>query len=560
MPPDRQASTTDWILFIVPSFIWGTTWLAIKFQLGVVPPEASVAYRFGAASALLLGWCVVRRVPLRFDLRTHASLALLGILQFALNYVLVYLAEVHLTSGLVALVFGLLVLWNLAGARVFFGSRVSAGVALGAALGLCGVTLVLWPDISHVRRASEQGWGVALALAGTVTASAGNLWSQRLYRRGAAVVPSTAWAMLYGAGSVALYCALRGVRFTFDASLPYLASLAYLALFGSVFAFVTYLSLLRRIGAGRSGYTAVVIPVLAMATSTVFEGYRWSAGPLAGMLLVLASETTALDLLEAEYVREVEPGELVVLDADGMRSERLFPDQRPPQRFGRCVFEHIYFARPDSVLFGRSVYSVRQALGRRLAQERPAQADLVIPVPDSGVPAAIGYSEESGIPFAMGLVRSHYVGRTFIEPQQSIRHFGVKLKLNALRDVLRGKRVVVVDDSVVRGTTSRKIVKMIRDAGASEVHLRISSPPTSWPCYYGIDTPTRQELIASTHSVEEIETYVTADSLGYLSMEGLYSALGEERRGFCDACLSGEYLLSFPHRQPSPTPLRVVGT
>jgi amidophosphoribosyltransferase len=273
----------------------------------------------------------------------------------------------------------------------------------------------------------------------------------------------------------------------------------------------------------------------------------------------LASETTALDLIEADYVREVEPGEMVILDASGMRSERLFPDQRPPQRLGRCVFEHIYFARPDSVLFGRSVYSVRQALGRRLAKECPAQADLVIPVPDSGVPAAIGYAEQSGVPFAMGLVRSHYVGRTFIEPQQSIRHFGVKLKLNALKDVFRGKRVVVVDDSVVRGTTSRKIVKMIRDAGASEVHLRISSPPTSWPCYYGIDTPTRQELIASSHTVEEIKDYVTADTLGYLSLEGVYEAVGDSRSGYCDACFSGEYLIQFSKRNAA-APLRVVGT
>jgi amidophosphoribosyltransferase len=272
----------------------------------------------------------------------------------------------------------------------------------------------------------------------------------------------------------------------------------------------------------------------------------------------LASETTALDLIEADYVREIEPGEMVIVDASGMRSERLFPDQRPPQRLGRCVFEHIYFARPDSVLFGRSVYSVRHALGRRLAKECPAQADLVIPVPDSGVPAAIGYAEASGIPFAMGLVRSHYVGRTFIEPSQQIRHFGVKLKLNALKDVLKGKRVVVVDDSVVRGTTSRKIVKMIRDAGASEVHLRISSPPTSWPCYYGIDTPTRQELIASSHTVEEIKDYVTADTLGYLSLEGVYEAVGDSRSGYCDACFSGEYLIQFSKRNAA-APLRVVG-
>jgi len=248
---------------------------------------------------------------------------------------------------------------------------------------------------------------------------------------------------------------------------------------------------------------------------------------------VLASETTALDLIEAEYVREVEPGELVLIDGAGLRSERLFPDRPAPGRLGRCVFEHIYFARPDSVLFGKSVYSVRHAFGKRLAAEHPVPADLVVPVPD-------------------------YVGRTFIEPQQSIRHFGVKLKLNALKDVLRGKRVVVVDDSVVRGTTSRKIVKMLRSAGASEVHLRISSPPTAWPCYYGIDTPTRQELIASTHRTEEIATYVTADSLGYLSLEGMYAALGEDRKGYCDACFSGEYLIQFPARAP-PAPLRVVG-
>jgi amidophosphoribosyltransferase len=211
------------------------------------------------------------------------------------------------------------------------------------------------------------------------------------------------------------------------------------------------------------------------------------------------------------------------------------------------------------VLFGKSVYEARHAMGRRLAVEHPVKADLVLPVPDSGVPAAIGYAEESEIPFAMGLVRSHYVGRTFIEPQQSIRHFGVKLKLNALRGVLSGKRVVVIDDSIVRGTTSRKIVKMIRAAGASEVHLRISSPPTAWPCYYGIDTPTRQELIAATHSIEQIASYVTADTLGYLSLDGLYAAVGGDRTGFCDACFSGEYLLQFPHRA-APPPLRVVGS
>ena len=317
-------------------------------------------------------------------------------------------------------------------------------------------------------------------------------------------------------------------------------------------------SLRQALGKVAGAYTLLFLTPRALVGVRDPMGFRpLVLGRLKGSYC-LASETTALDLIEAEYLREVEPGEMVILDASGLRSERLFPDQRPPQRLGRCVFEHIYFARPDSVLFGRSVYTVRHALGRRLAAEHPVEADLVIPVPDSGVPAAIGFAEHSGVPFAMGLVRSHYVGRTFIEPQQSIRHFGVKLKLNALRDVLRGKRVVVVDDSVVRGTTSRKIVKMIRDAGASEVHLRISSPPTAWPCYYGIDTPTRQELIAASHTVQEIGTHVTADSLGYLSLEGLYAALGEARSGYCDACFSGEYLIQFP-RRPAAAPLRVVG-
>ena len=292
--PDRSSTATNWVLFLVPSFIWGTTWIAIKFQLGVVAPEASVAYRFGFASALLLGWCALRGIGLRFDLRTHASFAFLGVLQFALNYVLVYLAEIHLTSGLVALLFGLMVLWNLAGARAFFGTPVSPAVGAGAALGLGGVTLVLWPELSEMHGFAGQGWGVALGVMGTLAASAGNLWSQRIYRRGASVVPSTAWAMFYGAVAVTLYCAMRGLPFTFERSLPYVASLAYLAVFGSVFAFVAYLSLLRRVGAGRSGYTAVVIPVLAMATSTVFEGYRWSLGPLIGMILVGAGNVLML--------------------------------------------------------------------------------------------------------------------------------------------------------------------------------------------------------------------------------------------------------------------------
>ncbi|MGA9523388.1 MAG: amidophosphoribosyltransferase, partial [Myxococcaceae bacterium] len=234
----------------------------------------------------------------------------------------------------------------------------------------------------------------------------------------------------------------------------------------------------------------------------------------------------------------------VVIDENGLRSQKPFA----PRRLGRCVFEHVYFARPDTVLFGSSVYEVRKKLGMQLAKEQPAEADLVIAVPDSGVPAALGFSQQSGIPFDVGLIRSHYVGRTFIEPQQSIRHFGVKLKLSAVRNVLKGKRVVVVDDSVVRGTTSRKIVKMLKAAGATEVHLRISSPPTRWPCYYGIDTPSRQELIASSHTVEEIARYVTADSLGYLSLEGLGAAVGDpEASTFCNACFSGNYLTPLSH-------------
>lgn len=257
---------------------------------------------------------------------------------------------------------------------------------------------------------------------------------------------------------------------------------------------------------------------------------------------VLCSETCALDLIEAEYVREVEPGEMVVIDSSGLQSFRPFDTRQP----ARCIFEHVYFARPDSILFGQSVYATRVSFGKKLAQEHPVEGDLVIPVPDSGVPAAIGYAQESGIPFGMGLVRSHYIGRTFIEPSQSIRHFGVKLKLNALGAELQGKRVIVVDDSIVRGTTSRKIVKMLQRAGAKEVHLRISSPPTSWPCYYGIDTPNRQDLISSSHSVEEIARYVTANSLGYLSLEGLHAAVGSKGEGYCDACFTGNYRVEFP--------------
>ncbi len=282
----------------------------------------------------------------------------------------------------------------------------------------------------------------------------------------------------------------------------------------------------------------------------------------AGEAYVIASEPTAFDLIGAELIRDVEPGEMIVVGKSGLRTLRPFA--KKPRKM--CLFEYVYFARPDSRIEGASVYEVRKELGRRLAQEHavpvggpvgsplggPDASDtIVIPVPDSGVPAAIGFAEQAKVPFEMGLIRSHYVGRTFIEPQQTIRHFGVRLKLNPNRAVIAGKRVVVVDDSIVRGTTSRKIVKMVRDAGAREVHVRISSPPTAWPCYYGIDTPTRGELIASSHSVDEIGRYLTADSIGYLSLEGLVDSVRKNEPGggaadaHCHACFSGSYPVSF---------------
>ncbi len=252
---------------------------------------------------------------------------------------------------------------------------------------------------------------------------------------------------------------------------------------------------------------------------------------------VVCSESCALDLVEGELVRDVEPGEMIVIDQRGLQSSHPFFPATP--HF--CIFEYIYFARPDSIFGGVTVYDVRKRLGAELARAHPVDADIVSPVPDSGVPAAIGYSEESGIPFQMGLIRNHYVGRTFIEPQQSIRHFGVKIKLNAVKGVVEGKRVVVVDDSIVRGTTGRKIIKMIRAAGAREIHVRISSPPTSFPCYYGIDTPLRRDLIAATHNLEEINTYLTSDTLGYLTIDRLRACISGDGKGYCDSCFSGDY-------------------
>jgi amidophosphoribosyltransferase len=252
---------------------------------------------------------------------------------------------------------------------------------------------------------------------------------------------------------------------------------------------------------------------------------------------VIASETCAFDLIDAEYVREIEPGEMIRISAGGVESIHFAP-RKPPQY---CIFEHVYFSRPDSLVFGRPVNESRERMGRLLAREYPVDGDLVVPVPDSGVPAAVGYANESGIPFRMALIRNHYVGRTFIEPLQSIRDFGVKLKLNPVRRMLEGKRVILVDDSIVRGTTSRKIVHMVREAGATEVHMRISCPPTISPCYYGVDTPTREELIASRHSVEEIRKFLEADSLGYLSLARLRAAVDDTDKHFCTSCYTGSY-------------------
>ncbi len=291
---------------------------------------------------------------------------------------------------------------------------------------------------------------------------------------------------------------------------------------------------------------------------------------------VVASESTSFSLIEAEFIRDVAPGEIVVFNQDGMRS--ITP--AAPLASKRCIFEYIYFARPDSTIDGVNVYEARKNFGRALARENRVEADVVVPVPDSGVPATIGFAEQAKLPYEVGLVRSHYIGRTFIEPQQSIRHFGVRLKLSPVPEVFRGKRVIVVDDSIVRGTTSRKIVKMIRDAGATEVHLRISSPPTRWPCYYGIDTPTRDELIAASQSVEEINEYITSDTLAYLSHDsmlqavaaslspaqlnpsdsGLHASLAthlpilQDKSGehpFCDACFSGNYPVQYRTPQRS---------
>jgi amidophosphoribosyltransferase len=272
------------------------------------------------------------------------------------------------------------------------------------------------------------------------------------------------------------------------------------------------------------------------------HGFRPLALGRLGDAIVVASETCAMDLIGATYERDVEPGEMLVVSAAGIRSYKPFP----PAPLAHCIFEHVYFARPDSYVFGRSVNEVRTNLGKVLAREQAVAADVIVPVPDSGVCAAMGYADESHIPLRMGLIRNHYVGRTFIQPHSSIRSFGVKVKLNPVRSILDGNRVVLVDDSIVRGTTSRKIVRMVRAAGAKEVHVRISCPPTISPCFYGVDTPRREDLIAATHSIEEIRDFLEADSVQYLSLEGLLSTVQPDRGSYCTSCYTARYPVEFP--------------
>ena len=284
-------------------------------------------------------------------------------------------------------------------------------------------------------------------------------------------------------------------------------------------------------------YSLVLMTKTELVAARDPHGFRpLCLGKLDGSYIV-ASETCVMDLIEAEFIREIEPGELILINDQGIQS--FFPFNKVETKY--CVFEHIYFARPDSFMFGEHVYMARKAMGRAMAQESPADVDIVVPVPDSGVVSAMGFAEESGIPFEMGLIRNHYVGRTFIEPQSQIRHFGVKLKLNPVKEIIAGKRIAIIDDSIVRGTTARKIVKMLRDVGAKEVHLRISAPPILHSCFYGIDTPTKEELIAHTHDLEETRQYLAADSLAYLSLEKMMEVLENGKKKFCSACFDGNY-------------------
>ena len=287
----------------------------------------------------------------------------------------------------------------------------------------------------------------------------------------------------------------------------------------------------------KGAYSIVLMSENELVAARDPQGFRpLCLGKLDGAYIV-SSESCVMDLVEAEFIREIEPGELILINQFGVKS--FYPFQKAPTK--QCVFEHIYFSRPDSYLFGHSVYSTRKLMGKALAREKPVEADVVVPVPDSGVISAMGYSEETKIPFQMGLIRNHYVGRTFIEPQSQIRNFGVKVKLNAVKPVIEGKRVIIIDDSIVRGTTSKKIVRMLREVGAREVHVRISSPPTTHSCFYGIDTPTKGELIASNMDIDQTCKYLGADSLHYISLEKMLEIFGEQKDDFCAACFDGRY-------------------
>jgi amidophosphoribosyltransferase len=302
-------------------------------------------------------------------------------------------------------------------------------------------------------------------------------------------------------------------------------------------------ALVESIGQVSGAFSMVLLTKNRLIAARDPHGFRPLALGRLGDAWIVCSETCALDLIGAIYVRDVEPGELLIISDGGLRSIRPYP----PSQLAHCVFEHVYFARPDSYVFGRSVNEVRTSLGRILAMESAVvDADVVVPIPDSGVCAAIGYAEKAELPLQFGLIRNHYVGRTFIQPQQSIRDFAVKVKLNPVRSILEGKRVVLVDDSIVRGTTSRKIVRLVKAAGAREVHLRISCPPTVSPCYYGVDTPCRDDLIGATHTVEEIRQFVEADTLAYLSLAGLREAVGERSNAYCTSCYTGVYPVSYP--------------
>ena len=299
---------------------------------------------------------------------------------------------------------------------------------------------------------------------------------------------------------------------------------------------------LRRV---RGAYSVVALVPGRLIAARDPMGFRpLSIGKVDGAWVV-TSESCAFDLLGAQHIRDLERGEVAVMDVGGLHSFKPFE----PTRSARCFFEHVYFARPDSLLFGESVQAVRKRLGEQLWREHPADVDVVIPVPDSGVFAAMGYAQAAAVPFDLGLVRNHYVGRTFIEPTQQIRNFGVRIKLNPVREILRGRRIAMIDDSLVRGTTSRKIVQLCRDAGAKEVHLRISCPPTIGPCYYGIDTPLKDELIAAQQSIDEIRGYINADSLGYLSLDGMLSAAGAEPDEVCTACWTDDQPVELPRAE-----------